>query len=144
MSRLDQPTRFTEKAQTYDHVLTMQTISSKYKKLKKPVFAIFVEFCKAFDSVCRQALFFNLALSKPQADFTIFSGICTQTLWAKLNLRDILAKALTLTKEQNKDTHYLYARYLCSRDALGLKAARPSARATIGYLVYKPTITRPI
>ena len=30
----------------------------------------------------------------------------------------------------------LYARYLCSRDALGLKAARPSARATIGYLVY--------
>ena len=32
----------------------------------------------------------------------------------------------------------LYARYLCSRDALGLNAAaRPSARATIGYLVYK-------
>ena len=32
----------------------------------------------------------------------------------------------------------LYARYLCSRYALGLKAAaRPSARATIGYLVYK-------
>ena len=31
----------------------------------------------------------------------------------------------------------LYARYLCSRDALGLKA-RPSARATIGYLVYNP------
>ena len=37
----------------------------------------------------------------------------------------------------------LYARYLCSRDALGLAAlalglaaARPSARATIGYLVY--------
>ena len=34
----------------------------------------------------------------------------------------------------------MYARYLCSRDALGLKAekpaARPSARATIGYLVY--------
>ena len=39
----------------------------------------------------------------------------------------------------------LYARYLCSRDApslkaklgLGLAAVRPSARATIGYLVYK-------
>ena len=29
----------------------------------------------------------------------------------------------------------LYARYLCSRDALGLKAER--ARATIEYLVYK-------
>ena len=32
----------------------------------------------------------------------------------------------------------LYARYLCSRDALGLKAAVGQARrATIGYLVYK-------
>ena len=34
----------------------------------------------------------------------------------------------------------LYARYLCSRDALGLKAEQPAGqarRATIGYLVYK-------
>ena len=30
----------------------------------------------------------------------------------------------------------LYARYLCSRDALGLKAGQ-ARRATIGYLVYK-------
>ena len=37
----------------------------------------------------------------------------------------------------------LYARYLCSRDALGLKAEQPlgQARATIGYLVYKPLVT---
>ena len=34
---------------------------------------------------------------------------------------------------------YLYARYLCSRDALSLKA-RPSARAMIGYLIYKSFI----
>ena len=39
----------------------MKTIASKYKKLKKPVFAVFVDFRKAFDSVCRQALFFKLA-----------------------------------------------------------------------------------
>ena len=52
---------FTKKAQTYDHVLTMQTIASKYKKLHKPVFAVFVDFKKAFDSVCRQALFLKLA-----------------------------------------------------------------------------------
>ena len=35
----------------------------------------------------------------------------------------------------------LYARYLCSRDALGLKAEQPAGqarRATIGYLVYNP------
>ena len=38
--------------------------------------------------------------------------------------------------------HSLYARYLCSRDALGLKAEQPvgqARRATIGYLVYKHT-----
>ena len=52
---------FTKGAQTYDHILTMQTIMGKYKKLKKPVYAIFVDFKKAFDSVCRPALFLKLA-----------------------------------------------------------------------------------
>ena len=31
----------------------------------------------------------------------------------------------------------LYARYICLRDALGLKAERGAARDDIGYLVYK-------
>ena len=52
---------FTKNAQTYDHILTMQTIASKYKKMHKNVYAIFVDFRKAFDSVCRQALFYKLA-----------------------------------------------------------------------------------
>ena len=52
---------FTKGAQTYDHILTMQTIASKYKKLIKPVYAVFVDFKKAFDSVCRQALFYKMA-----------------------------------------------------------------------------------
>ena len=34
--------------------------------------------------------------------------------------------------------YLLYARYLCSRDA---DTIRPSARATIGYLVYKAILT---
>ena len=52
---------FTKGAQTYDHILTMQTISSKYKKLHRPVYAVFVDFKKAFDSVCRQALLYKIA-----------------------------------------------------------------------------------
>ena len=44
-------------------------------------------------------------------------------------MQDTFARARNLPKG-------LYARYLCSRDALSLKPARPSARATIGYLVY--------
>ena len=52
---------FTKKAQTLDHIFTLNTITEKYKKLKKPVYAIFVDFKKAFDSVCRQALFYKLS-----------------------------------------------------------------------------------
>ena len=51
---------FSKGAQTYDHILTLQTITNKYKKLKKPVYAVFVDFRKAFDSVCREALFLKL------------------------------------------------------------------------------------
>ena len=52
---------FTKGAQTYDHVLTLNTITSKYKKLRKKVHAVFIDFKKAFDSVCREALFYKLS-----------------------------------------------------------------------------------
>ena len=52
---------FSKGAQTYDHILTLSTIISKYKKLKQPVYAVFIDFRKAFDSVCREALFYKLA-----------------------------------------------------------------------------------
>ena len=57
---------FTKGAQTYDHVLTLNTIIAKYKKLGKRVYAVFVDLKKAFDSVCREILFYKLA----------HSGIC--------------------------------------------------------------------
>ena len=49
----------------------------------------------------------------------------------------IIFEALDLSSMMTQLT--LYARYLCSRDALGLKAWQPvgqARRATIGYLVY--------
>ena len=52
---------FSKGAQTYDHILTLQTIVNKYRKQKTPVYAVFVDFRKAFDSVCREALFLKLA-----------------------------------------------------------------------------------
>ena len=52
---------FAKGAQTYDHILTLNTITSKYKKLKVPIYSVFVDFRKAFDSVCREALFLKLA-----------------------------------------------------------------------------------
>ena len=52
---------FTKNAQTYDHIFTLQTIASKYKKMRKTTYAVFVDFRKAFDTVCRQALLYKLA-----------------------------------------------------------------------------------
>ena len=48
-------------AQCSDHILTLTTIIEKYtKKLKKRVFACFVDYRKAFDTVCREALMYKL------------------------------------------------------------------------------------
>ena len=54
---------FTKYAQTADHLFTLSTIVSKYKQKKRPIYSVFVDFRKAFDSICRQALFYKLATS---------------------------------------------------------------------------------
>ncbi|XP_063691187.1 uncharacterized protein LOC134823582 [Bolinopsis microptera] len=53
---------FRSGAQCNDHILTLNTIIEKYaKKEKKRLFACFVDYRKAFDSVCREALLFKLS-----------------------------------------------------------------------------------
>ena len=52
---------FCKGAMTVDHILTIQTIVQKYKKLKKPVYGAFIDFAKAFDTVWRDALLVKLA-----------------------------------------------------------------------------------
>ena len=52
---------FRKGAQCNDHILALNTIIEKYvKREKRRVFACFVDFRKAFDSVCREALLFKL------------------------------------------------------------------------------------
>jgi len=53
---------FTKEAQTLDHIFAIKTISDKYKRKKQKVFCTFVDFRKAFDSVCRQALLLKLSM----------------------------------------------------------------------------------
>ena len=53
---------FKKGAQTADHVITIKTIIDKYTvKRKKKLFACFVDFKKAFDSVARDALLYKVA-----------------------------------------------------------------------------------
>lgn len=54
---------FTKNAQTADHLFTLSTLVKKYKLKKHPIYSVFVDFRKAFDSICRQALFYKLATS---------------------------------------------------------------------------------
>ena len=89
---------FTKGAQTYDHVLTMQTIITKYKKLKRPVYAIFVDFKKAFDSVCRPALFLKLAKSGATGKFYSVLKDMYQNSYGHIKLEGHLSKRFSIRK----------------------------------------------
>ena len=52
---------FVKEAQTSDHVFTLNTCIEKYTKQRKRLYACFVDYRKAFDTVCREALLFKLS-----------------------------------------------------------------------------------
>jgi exonuclease III len=52
---------FTKGAQTLDHIFTIKTLVDKYKKRKQKLYCTFVDFRKAFDTVCRPALLYKLS-----------------------------------------------------------------------------------
>ena len=57
-------------AQCNDHILTLRTIIEKYVgKQKTRVFACFVDYRKAFDSVCREALLYKLSMMGIEGNF---------------------------------------------------------------------------
>ena len=52
---------FKKKARTADHIFVLRTLIEKYvKRFKKPLFACFVDFKKAFDSVWHKGLYYKL------------------------------------------------------------------------------------
>ena len=52
---------FRHNYRTTDQIFTLKTLLNRYNhKLNKPVFACFVDFSKAFDSVNREALFYKM------------------------------------------------------------------------------------
>ena len=89
---------FTKGAQTYDHILTMQTIASKYRKLRKPVYAIFVDFKKAFDSVSRHALFLKMAKLGITGKFYEVLRNMYANSFAYLKLSGHLSKKIIISK----------------------------------------------
>ena len=52
---------FCKDAQSSDHIFTLTTCVDKYvQKAKSRLYSCFVDYAKAFDSVCREALLFKL------------------------------------------------------------------------------------
>jgi hypothetical protein len=51
---------FSEDCRTSDHILTLKTLTDKYQQNNQCLYACFVDFKKAFDSVWRDALFFKM------------------------------------------------------------------------------------
>ena len=89
---------FTKGAQTYDHILTLNTIASKYKKLKKPVYAVFVDYKKAFDSVCRQALFYRMTQHGITGKFYKVLRDMYSNSFAYIKLSGYLSKRFRISK----------------------------------------------
>lgn len=51
---------FRKDCRTADHLLVLKTLTDFYKSKRKPIFACFIDFKKAYDSVWREGLFFKL------------------------------------------------------------------------------------
>jgi hypothetical protein len=54
---------FRKNYRTADHLLVLKTLIDYYKSKRKPIFACFIDFKKAYDSVWREGLFFKLILN---------------------------------------------------------------------------------
>jgi exonuclease III len=52
---------FCKGAQTADHIFTLTTSVRKYLSAKKRVYSCFIDYRKAFDTVCREALLYKLS-----------------------------------------------------------------------------------
>ena len=54
---------FRKKFRTADHLLVLKTLVDYYKSKRKPIFACFIDFRKAYDCVWREGLFLKLILN---------------------------------------------------------------------------------
>ncbi len=66
--------------------------------MHKPVYAVFVDFKKAFDSVCRQALFFKLTkLGVTGKFYSVIKNMYTNS-FAYIKLSGYLSKKININK----------------------------------------------
>ena len=60
---------FRKNCRTADHLLVLKTLIDVYMLKRKPIFACFIDFRKAYDSVWREGLFFKLIINGCSKNF---------------------------------------------------------------------------
>ena len=90
---------FCKGAQTNDHVLTLKTIIEKYRKPgKSNIFACFVDFKKAFDSIRRDLLLSKIAnLCINGAFFLVIKNMYEKST-AKIKINNLLSDSFNIDK----------------------------------------------
>jgi hypothetical protein len=76
---------FKKGSRTSDHILTLKTIIDKAFKSSKKVYACFIDFKKAFDTINREALFYKLSQYNIKGPFLILHKTCTKKYCLQLD-----------------------------------------------------------
>ena len=119
---------FVKEAQTSDHIFTLRTCIEKYTKQKKRLYSCFVDYRKAFDTVCRDALLYKLSKLGIKGNFFNCVEYMYQNSSAKLKLLNKISEAIDIligTEQGHPMSPELFKTYLLDlsidlNDVLGL------------------------
>jgi len=120
---------FVKEAQTSDHIFTLRTCIEKYTKQKKRLYSCFVDYRKAFDTVCREALLFKLCKLGIKGNFFNCVKHMYQNSSAKLKMLNKISEAIDIligTEQGHPMSPELFKTYLLDlsidlNEVLGLK-----------------------
>ena len=87
---------FVKEAQTNDHVFTLTTCIDKYTKQNKRLYTCFVDYRKAFDTVCREALLYKLSQIGIKGSFFDCVQYMYQHSKAKLKLLNKISESIDI------------------------------------------------
>ena len=106
---------FVKEAQTSDHIFTLRTCIEKYTKQKKRLYTCFVDYRKAFDTVCREALLYKLCKLGIKGNFFNCVKYMYQNSSAKLKLLNKISEAIDIligTEQGHPMSPELFKTYL--------------------------------
>ena len=106
---------FVKDAQTNDHILTLTTCINKYVQGKKRLYTCFIDYQKAFDTVCREALMLKLSKLGIKGKFFDCVSYMYKHSTAKIKLLNKVSEAIDIligTEQGHPMSPELFKTYL--------------------------------